>query len=245
MTVVLNMANPQRMVQSGAVTLVCEEAHDMSKRTNAQWLADLAANNSSRQSEALEVLRKVLYRGIWDYLDRERSDLLSKSHGELEQMAEDFAQEATLRVLKNLDSFRGDSRFTTWAAKVAVRVAISELRRARYKDFSLDEIAIDGEFLPGLKLDSGAYSQAGPEKSAERMDVAEKIEEALATALTDRQRTVMKAAGIKGVPLEIVAEQMQTNRNALYKLLHDARAKLRNTLEQQGLSMDYIKGLFE
>ncbi len=160
-------------------------------------------------------------------------------------MAEDFTQEATLRVLKNLHSFRGDSQFTTWATKVAVRVAISELRRARYRDFSLEELTIDGELMPDISAAATTTGPIGPEKSTERADVMAKIGEALRESLTERQRLALEAVGLRGVPLEIVAAQMDTNRNALYKLLHDARLKLRAAMEGQGLSMDYIQNLFQ
>ncbi|MFC1960117.1 RNA polymerase sigma factor [Chloroflexota bacterium] len=217
----------------------------MIKRTNAQWLADLVADNTVEQADALITLQERLQRGIYYYLSRDRSDLSSRSQYDLQQMAEDFAQEATLRVLKNLQSFRGDSQFTTWATKVAVRVAISELRRARYRDFSLEEITIDGEFMPNLNVQSRVNQPPGPEKATERSDVMRKIETALATSLTERQRVALEAVGIRGVPLDIVAEEMGTNRNALYKLLHDARVKLRAALEKEGLSMEYMKDLFE
>ena len=82
-------------------------------------------------------------------------------------MAEDLAQDATLRVMDNLANFRGESRFTTWATKVAIRLAISDLRRSRYKDFSLDELTADGDLLPistkagDLRLaDAGESSRA-------------------------------------------------------------------------------------
>jgi RNA polymerase sigma-70 factor (ECF subfamily) len=120
----------------------------MNGRTDEAWLAHLTAKESPEQADALEDLRARLKRGIFYYLSRERSDLSTLAHVELEQMAEDFAQEATLRVLANLHSFRGDSQFTTWATKVAVRVAISELRRARYRDLSLEELTADGDLLP-------------------------------------------------------------------------------------------------
>lgn len=217
----------------------------MTKRTNAAWLADLTADDTPEQADALVALQERLQRGIYYYLSRDRSDLSGRSPYDLQQMAADFSQEATLRVLKNLDSFRGDSQFTTWATKVAVRVAISELRRARYRDFSLEEVTIDGEFMPTMSMVSSSNQPVGPEKSTERADVMQKIEAALANTLTERQRIALEAVGMRGVPLDIVAEQMGTNRNALYKLLHDARVKLRAALEKEGLSMDYMKGLFE
>lgn len=217
----------------------------MTQRTNEQWLQDLQAADTLEQSAALQDLRERLRRGIYFYLSRERSDLTGRSHSDLSQMADDFAQEASLRVLRSLHSFRGDSQFTTWTTKVAVRVAISELRRARYRDFSLEELTIDGELMPNISATVTAASPVGPEKSTEQADVIAKIEQAFQEALTDRQRIALEAVGFKGVPLEIVAAQMDTNRNALYKLLHDARLKLRTALERQGLSMDYIQHLFQ
>jgi RNA polymerase sigma-70 factor (ECF subfamily) len=216
----------------------------MSQRTNEQWLSELTAEASAKQALALEDLRVRLYQGILYYLTRERSDLSSRSRADLEQMAEDFTQEGLLRILKNLQSFRGDSQFTTWATKVAVRVAISELRRARYRDFSLEDLTSDGEILPRMNPDFGSDHPAGPEKAAERADILRHIESAMVDTLSDRQRAALEAVALRGVPLEIVAEQMQTNRNALYKLLHDARSRLRAALERDGLSVDYIKNLF-
>src|SRR5205809_4975431 len=119
----------------------------MVERSNAQWITDLSADGGVRE-QAINDLRERLKRGIYYYLSRERSDLADLAPEEVSQMAEDFAQDATLRILSNLESFRGDSRFTTWATKVAVRVAISEMRRARYKDFSLDALTDNGDLRP-------------------------------------------------------------------------------------------------
>ncbi len=211
------------------------------QRTNEQWLADLTGNSES-QAVALEELRSRLRRSILYYLSQERSDLRGLSLQELEQMADDLAQDATLRVIDNIKNFRGESLFTTWANRIAIRVAISDLRRARYKDFSLDDITAEGE-LPPVKSDSN--DTPTPEESVERADVLAKINHALEEALTERQYQVISAVALKGVPMDIVAEQMGTNRNALYKLLHDARKKLRTYLESQGLSMDYMLTLFQ
>jgi RNA polymerase sigma-70 factor (ECF subfamily) len=196
------------------------------------------------QAQALEDLRQRLQRGIFYYLSRERSDLSHLSTQELTQMAEDLAQDATLRVIGNLDSFRGDSRFTTWATKIAVRVAISDLRRARYKDFSLDGLTANEELIPSTSNTVGNIPDPSPEEAAERAEVLSRISAALEEALTERQYKALVAVALRGVPLEIVAEQMNTNRNALYKLLHDARRKLRTYLESQGLTMDYLLDLF-
>ncbi len=217
----------------------------MDERSNEQWLADLQGT-SEAQSAALEDLRRRLQRGIFYYLSRERSDLTHLSTQELNQMAEDLAQDATLRVMENLSSFRGDSRFTTWATKIAVRVAISDLRRARYKDFSLDDLTADGETLPaGATNGITGTPIIGPESKTERADVLQKINQAMDEALTERQHKALVAVALQDVPLDQLAEEMGTNRNALYKLLHDARRKLRSHLESQGLSTQYMLNLFQ
>lgn len=215
----------------------------MTERTNEQWLHDLTAAPDT-QAAALEDLRERLQRGIFFYLSRERSDLATLATQDLNQMAQDLAQDATLRVMENLNSFRGDSRFTTWATKIAVRVAISDLRRARYKDFRLDDLTAEGELLPSTAAIATNHLP-NPESAAERSDVMQKIGAALGEALTERQYQALEAVALRGVPLEVVAEEMGTNRNALYKLVHDARRKLRGHLEAQGLSMEYMLNLFE
>lgn len=216
----------------------------MVERTNEQWLAELVGPPDI-QAQAIEDLRQRLQRGIFYYLSRERSDLTHLSNQEITQMAEDLAQDATLRVIENLSSFRGDSRFTTWATKIAVRVAISDLRRARYKDFSLDDLTADGDVLPASAASVNGTAPPNPEEATERSDVMAKISRALEEVLTERQYQALVAVALQGVPLEILAERMGTNRNALYKLLHDARRKLRTHLESQGISTNYMLNLFQ
>ena len=215
----------------------------MGERTNDQWIDDLTGTPDV-QAHALADLRERLQRGVFYYLSRERTDLAHLAHQDLEQMAEDIAQDATLRVMQNLDSFRGDSRFTTWATKIAVRVAISDLRRARYRDFRLEMLTADDELRPAAVVETPGQPP-NPERAVERSDVIDRIDAALREALTERQYQALDAVALRGIPLEIVAEQMGTNRNALYKLDHDARRKLRTHLEAQGLSMDYMMKLFQ
>jgi RNA polymerase sigma-70 factor (ECF subfamily) len=215
----------------------------MTERTNEQWLTELQGA-ADVQASALNDLRERLQRGIFYYLSRERSDLSGLSPHELTQMAQDMAQDATLRIMENLSSFRGDSLFTTWATRIAVRVAISDLRRARYRDFSLDGITAEGDLLPDESNPIGGSKPISPERAAERAEVFARIQHTLDEVLTERQQQALIAHAVRNIPLEVVAEQMNTNRNALYKLIHDARRKLRTHLETQGLSMDYVLHLF-
>ena len=228
------------------------------ERSNKEWLAELRDDQAADFAPTLADLRNRLRRAVYYYLRQERSDLANTAEHDLRQLAEDLAQDATLRVLDNLDSFRGDSRFTTWATKIAVRLAISELRRVRYRNFSLDAITarFDGDDAPssGVTEDEllpsqyaanvGSRPNPGPEESLERSEVLRGIQQALQESLTPRQRQALVAVVLQGVPLEVVAEQLGTNRNALYKLLHDARRKLRAHMEAQGLSLNYMQRLF-
>jgi len=215
----------------------------MTDRTNEQWLEALRADGEEQQL-ALEDLRKRLHRSIYYYLSQDRSDLRDLAAKELQAMAGDMAQDAVLRVMDNLDSFRGESRFTTWTNKIAIRLAISTLRRARYKNFSLDDLTKDGDFL-SAEANMVTDAPPNPERAAERDDVLDQIMEAFKEALTERQYQALVAVALEGVPMDVVAERMDTNRNALYKLIHDARRKLKTHLETQGLSTDYMMKLFE
>lgn len=228
------------------MTVIDRVPAEIAGRSNEEWLQALrGAPGVQDQEAAIRELGKRLQRGLYWYLARERSDLAGRPAAELEQMAEDYAQDAVLRILQRLDSFRGESRFTTWATRIALRIAISDLRRARYRDFRLDDLTADGELLPlrdsGLPDDDPGPS---PEGAAERNEVQGRIQRALNEALTPRQRQALVAVVLQGVPLDVVAQQMGSNRNALYKLLHDARRKLRAQLEAQGLDVAYMLELF-
>lgn len=214
------------------------------ERSNEEWLTALRADGDI-QADAIGTLRHHVRQSIFYYLSQERSDLRDLSYQELGQMADDLAQDATVRVMNHIDMFRGESKFTTWANRIAVRLAISDLRRARYKDFSLDSLTAEGDLMPANTADVSLNPiPLNPETSVERDDVLERINQALKDALTQRQYQAIQAVALQGVPMDVVAEQMGTNRNALYKLLHDARRKLRAHLEEQGLSMDYMIRLF-
>ena len=205
----------------------------MQTRTNSEWLNDLRGPD---QDQAIEDLRKVLKRGLI-------YSLSSRIKIDLEAQVEDFVQDSILRILDKLDTFRGESRFTTWAQKVAVRVAFTELRRQRWKDISLEDLLPEdsGDFTPLVLADPGP----NPEKLASQTMFSEMIETMLKEDLTERQRTAMMAIMKGGMPLEEVARRMDTNRNALYKLLHDARKQMRKALLEKGLTPQEVMEAFE
>jgi RNA polymerase sigma-70 factor (ECF subfamily) len=197
----------------------------MKERTNQEWLADL---QGPERDEALTDLRSFLVRGL-GYALASRSDVD-------DTIIEDFAQDALLKILSALEGFRGESRFTTWAQKIAVHVAYTELRRRRWQDVSLDSLVQSQglDFVPDALIDPSAE----PQQLAAQDIYLQTLRRVIATELTDRQRQALIATRIQGMPLEEVARRMGTNRNALYKLLHDARQTLKRKLEAEGLSAE-------
>jgi RNA polymerase sigma-70 factor (ECF subfamily) len=206
----------------------------LAKRSNEEWITTLS-QPGPQFDEALEDLRVLLVRGL-GYALSSRADVDDAA-------LEDFAQDALLKILPALDTFRGESHFTTWAQKIAVRVAYTEMRRHRWRDVSLDEMTDfpDSDFVPSLMADPSA----GPEQQAIQSAVLQTMQRVIEEELTDKQRQALTAVKIEGMPLEEVARRMGTNRNALYKLLHDARQRLKTQLVAEGLSPDEILAAFE
>jgi RNA polymerase sigma-70 factor (ECF subfamily) len=203
----------------------------MAKRTNEEWLAQLRGPD---RDAALGDLRALLIDGL-------RYAMASRS-AVTEIDLEDFAQEALLKVLAGLDTFRGESQFTTWAQKIAVRVALTELRRQRWRDVSLEDVAGSTglDILPDMMVDSAV----GPARRALQHTLLATLRRTINEELTDRQRQALVAVTVQGMPLEEVARRMGTSRNALYKLLHDARLRLKNRLVSQGMSAEDILEAF-
>jgi RNA polymerase sigma-70 factor (ECF subfamily) len=207
----------------------------MAERTNEEWLNAL---QGPAPDAALSDLRTVLLRGLHGALGS-RDDVAAAD-------LEDFAQDALLKIMASLDGFRGDSRFTTWAQKIAVHTALTELRRKRWRDWSLDKM---GEGPAGESIDYTPRFLVDPadtpEQQAVQQTLLEVVRRTMAEKLTERQRTALVAIRVQGIPMDQVAAELGTNRNALYKLLHDARMRLKSELAATGLSVDEILAAFE
>jgi RNA polymerase sigma-70 factor (ECF subfamily) len=156
-----------------------------------------------------------------------------------ESLLEDVVQDSLLRALDHLDRFEGRSRFTTWVTTIAVRAAMTELRRRRWKDASLDELTAGDVLLPQGYVDP----QANPEDQAAQLGIVRAMQEVLENQLTERQRTAI-VAEMRGLPQEEIGRRLGIKRNAVYKLGHDARKKLRHGLEASGFDADAIRAAF-
>jgi RNA polymerase sigma-70 factor (ECF subfamily) len=210
----------------------------MPSRTNEQWLAELRSDDDSVRQTALQDLHQLILNG----LPFASSRWLPATDPRAEALAQEIAQDAVLRAIERLDSFEGRSRFTTWAYKIAVRLALTELRRRRWKDVSLEEL-LQGEGQPQTAA-WFADRQGGPENRLERQDMLDWLGGIMRQELTGRQLTAMRALAA-GMPLEEVARRMDSNRNALYKLMHDARLNLRRRLTREGFPIDEILADFD
>jgi RNA polymerase sigma-70 factor (ECF subfamily) len=209
----------------------------MLTRDNDAWLRDLRAGDERRDA-AMADLRAMLIRALPQGLSR----MLSPENPEFESFIEDTAQETLLRVMNSLDTFEGRSQFTTWAYKIAARVALNELRRRRWRDVSLEKLE-DSEADEGSSHQF-ASSNPTPDIVVERADILRRVQQIVTEELTPRQRAAMDAIHMRGVPMEEVARRMNTNRNALYKLLHDARLRLKHRLEREGLPPKELLEMF-
>ena len=202
----------------------------MRERTNEQWLAEVRRPNPGK---ALADLYYLLVRGL--------KAALGSYGGGVETNVGDFAQEALIKITGNLDSFRGESRFTTWAQKIAMNVALTELKRRRWRDVSLQDL-----FARREAADRGpADTQLTPEELALQNMVLGELRRMVDEELTDRQREAVVAVLLEGMPISEVAKRMGTNQNALYKLLHDARKKLKRQMEAAGFSPQEALAAFE
>ena len=185
-------------------------------RTNDEWLAALAGDGRELNA-ALRDLRPVLHQAL-------RVTVGPRVDRGADGLIDDLVQDALLQVRDRADQFRGDARFTTWAQRVAVNLAFSELRRKRWEDVPLDSLLADPPQTP----------EPGADAVLERSQAVQLVRQLVRDELTERQSTALQAV-LAGMPMDEVARRLDTNRNALYKLLHDARLRLKRAFEERGL----------
>jgi RNA polymerase sigma-70 factor (ECF subfamily) len=194
-----------------------------------EWLRSLRAKDATGE-DTIARLHALLLRAARFEVARRRPTLPHLRGDELEDIATEAADDALMSVLRRLDDFRGASRFTTWAYKFALLEAAVKLRKRAWQ----------GREAPLEPEGWGLFSSAGlePDAEAEQSELLETLQSAIAEVLTPHQRRVLVALALNGVPIDVLAERLNTNRGALYKTLHDARRKLRNHLQERGLALD-------
>jgi RNA polymerase sigma-70 factor, ECF subfamily len=212
-------------------------------RTNQEWLHQLRSSGASQEA-AIADLRELLLRAALYFFGRTPGDLAGLTRDEVLQRAEDCAQDALISLMAHLADFRGDSKFTTWAYKFAINTALVTARHERLKGVSLDKLAGSSQTAFSDWAIQDESEGAAPEQSAVQAEIRGIIQDVIEHDLTDKQRTVLSMMIFDEVPMDEVVRYLDTNRNAVYKLLHDARRKLRDGLQSRGFEVGETLSLF-
>lgn len=193
------------------------------------WLNDLRAEGSVRDRAAGR-LHELLLRVARAEAVRRRARLPGEVVEELDDLCVQAASDAVVAVLRKLDEFRGTARFTTWACKFVILEFSTRLRRRVWRGRPVET---DGRVWERL-----ADATPSAQKTIEHRELLAALGQAVERDLTERQRLVFTAAVLDEVPIDVLAERLDSNRGAIYKVLHDARSKLRDALAGQGYARE-------
>lgn len=199
-------------------------------RDNETWVEHLGEGNSNQENALLD-LRLLLLRNL--------SRALTKSYNVNESFIEDAIQDSLILILKRLSQFEGRSQFLTWATSISIRVAMSKLRRMQWKDVPLEDEMLDA--INPHEMFNENHSE--PELDWEKKSLLNKMYNLIQNDLTKKQRIALLAE-LKGMPQDEIARRLGSNRNAVYKLTHDARKRLKQSLEIAGYEIADVYAAF-
>ena len=203
---------------------------DGDDRESVVWLERLRASGSERDAAFAE-LHALLLRAARFEIARRYATSAHLRGGDMDDLAQQSADDALVAILGKLGDFRGLSRFTTWAYKFALYEAAANVRKRAWQG---REIPLDAETWPLFADDHAHTLQQG----AETAELLTAVQQGIAQDLSTHQREVLVAIAVNGVPIDVLAERLNTTRGALYKTVHDARQKLRAGLTARGLSLE-------
>jgi RNA polymerase sigma-70 factor (ECF subfamily) len=201
------------------------------ERTNEAWIQAL---RDPASDQAVADLRATLRRGLRIALAERWPDALDISH-------DDLVEESMTSIMNSLDSFRGQSNFTTWAQKIAVKVALAELRRQLWRNVSKERLVARFEHNESPSSIS-LKSPISAERRGLRKNIMKRLNHILHETVTEQQRQALLAVAA-GMPLQEVAGRMRIDPETLYKQLHEARLRLKNTLTSDGVSPGEVQEL--
>jgi len=191
------------------------------------WVAALRGEGA-RRDRAIAELHELMLRASRFEVARRRASLPHLRGDDFDDLAMQSADDALVALLGKLDDYRGGSRFTTWAYKFALLEAAVKVRRRAWQG---REIPLEPETWELF----GSVEGSSPQAAAEHGELLGELRTAIAEGLTPHQREVLVAITLNGVPIDVLAERLNTTRGALYKTLHDARQKLRTHLADRGM----------
>jgi RNA polymerase sigma-70 factor (ECF subfamily) len=228
-SVTLPAAEPMEFVSQPAVAE--KPSPQRLDEESREWLRCLRAEGRV-YDDAVARLHALLLRAARFECARRRPTLPHLRGNDLDDIANQAADDALVSVLARLDDFRGASRFTTWVYKFALLEAAVKLRKRSWQG---REVPLEPETW---SLFTSADLEPGEE--VEQSELLTTLQQAIADVLTPHQRRVLVAIALNGVPIDVLAERLNTTRGALYKTLHDARRKLRKHVADRGLSADSL-----
>ena len=193
------------------------------------WVSRLSQPGPDRDA-AIAALHALLLRAARFEVSRRGAVFPSLRGADLDDLACQSADDALMSILRRLADFRGESRFTTWACKFALVEAGAKVRRQAWRGREIP--------LSAASLSADADSAPLPDAYAEAQLLLIAVREEATRQLTDRQREVFVAVALNEVPIDVVADRLNTTRGAIYKTLHDARRKLRVALAARGLGIE-------
>jgi RNA polymerase sigma-70 factor (ECF subfamily) len=204
-------------------TVESAASHVVTPDVDDNWWTHLGDDGPDGE-RAMSRLHELLVRASRHQVWRLRDLLSGADAGEIDDVAQQAADDAMVAVLRKLPTFEGRSRFTTWAYKFAILHAGVAVRARAWRDreVPLPETVVLADPAPS------------PAEMSEAAQLARAVRDAITTELTPHQRRVVLALLVEGVPIDVLADRLGTNRNALYKALHDARQRLRQALVAGG-----------
>jgi RNA polymerase sigma-70 factor (ECF subfamily) len=196
-----------------------------------RWLDDLGQVGHAHD-QAVVRLHALLLRATRFEVSRRRGTAPHLRAGDLDDLAQQSADDALVAVLAKLADFRGESRFTTWVYKFALYETAVQVRRRAWRE---REQPIEPE-----RWEQIACRDLAPDDQAADRELLDALRLAIDQALSPHQREIVVAITLDGVPIDVLAEQLETTRGAVYKTLHDARRKLRLALAAGGFDVSEI-----
>lgn len=210
------------------------KAPESTKRNNEAWIRDLSHRDSPEQHQAFDELSRLLFKVARRFL----------TSAGMETLAEECVQEALLIIFRDLEHFQGNSRFTTWAIGIVLHKCREALRERRHESLTDFTLMYEGEELPLLEaLETPKASD--PELSTARQELVAVVDDIINQELTLRQRTAWVNVKLLDQSTQDVAQQLNTNRNNVYKIVHDARENLKKGLKRNGYTLTDVRRLMD
>ncbi len=196
-----------------------------------RWLEALSHAGPDREEAAARLHALLLRAARFEVARRQRAGRFGSGLSDVNDLAVHAADDALVAILAKLHTYRGDSRFTTWAYKFVLLEAAAMARKASWNG---REVPLEAEGWARLHDDG----RASPDSRVEAFEVIGAVRDAIAEVLTPQQRAVLVALTLNDVPIDVLAERRGTTRGALYKTLYDARHKLHVRLAQNGFAVE-------